>query len=400
MIFWAMPLAFSVINSGSTVPSSPKAITLVLSANADYHNLVVHSHVPKLKAGKFKLQLANRAVNTQQVNRGNGVDLTWIVDDMKKGDVVRYRLLPVVTTAKSSNRVVVTSNSKKDVVIEVDGKPFATYDNHTGPNKPYFFPMYTSTGKLILRHYGVETVPGETHDHPHHRGLWFTHGDVNGQDFWSEDPKAAKTVTTNVIPNSGTVSGTFIAHTDWIANNGNKIATDERKVTIYAVTDGRLLDFEVEISPVGGPLVFGDTKEGSFGMRLPDTMRNVGGDGHINSDTGVQDAKTWGKKAAWVDYFGTVEGETIGVAIFDSTGNLRHPTTWHVRDYGLFAVNPFGLHDFENDKANPKKGNFTVEVGKYLTLKYRVFIHKGSTMESHITETWNSFSIPPAIVIE
>jgi hypothetical protein len=30
----------------------------------------------------------------------------------------------------------------------------------------------------------VKGVEGESDDHPHHIGFWFTHGDVNGKDFW------------------------------------------------------------------------------------------------------------------------------------------------------------------------------------------------------------------------
>ena len=383
-----------------TGPLSLAPKTIMVTSNANYHNLIVRAHIPTLKAGTFSVRLANTVVDTLQVNRGDGVDLTWIVDDMKRGETFKYQISQLLKTSRKRDSITMTKSSGNDINVAIDGKPFTTYDNHTGPNKPYFYPMYSSTGKLVLRHYGVETVSGETHDHPHHRGMWFTHGDVNGQDFWSEDAKSAKTITTRIEPHNGSIAATLMTSTDWISNDGKKIATDERSATFYTIPNGRMMDVEIKMTPVGGPLTFGDTKEGSFGMRLPDSMRVVGGDGHINSDTGVKDAKTWGKKAAWVDYFGTVDGELTGIAIFDATDNLRHPSTWHVRDYGLFAVNPFGLHDFDNDKANPKKGNYTVEVGKSLSFKYRIFIHKGNTLSSHIQEVWNSYSIPPTVQIK
>ena len=54
----------------------------------------------------------------------------------------------------------------------------------------------------------------------------------------------------------------------------------------------------------------------------------------------------WGKRADWVDYYGNVAGEIVGIAIFDHPKNLRHPTYWHARSYGLLAANPFGLREF------------------------------------------------------
>ncbi len=65
----------------------------------------------------------------------------------------------------------------------------------------------------------------------------------------------------------------------------------------------------------------------------------------VNSD-GLVDDEAWGKQAAWVDYSGPVDGQTVGIAILNHPQSLRYPTYWHVRTYGLFAANPFGVHDF------------------------------------------------------
>jgi len=75
--------------------------------------------------------------------------------------------------------------------------------------------------------------------------------------------------------------------------------------------------------------------------------------------------------------------------------NPRHPTTWHVRDYGLFAANPFGLHDF-NPKQNPRgKGDLTVPEGETVTFRYRLFFHAGTPDEARIAEVWQAFAAPP-----
>ncbi|MBM3495697.1 MAG: hypothetical protein FJX72_15440, partial [Armatimonadetes bacterium] len=154
----------------------------------------------------------------------------------------------------------------------------------------------------------------------------------------------------------------------------------------------------VTVRPVGAPLVFGDTKEGSFGLRLPDTMRLKGGDGRIVNSEGVSGGATWGKRAAWVDYSGVVEGSTVGVAILDHPSSFRHPTHWHVRDYGLFCANPFGIHDFESGKP-PATGQLTVPMGGALKLRYRLIFHAGDAEQARIADRWGDFAEPPTVEV-
>ena len=126
-------------------------------------------------------------------------------------------------------------------------------------------------------------------------------------------------------------------------------------------------------------------------MRLAETMRLKGkvGRGHIVNSLGVTDGDTWGKRASWCDYYGLVDGKTIGVAIFDHPANPRHPTWWHVRDYGLFAANPFGVHDFESKP--PQTGAMAIPAGKSLTFRYRVYIHFGDEKAGRVAERYQEY---------
>ena len=129
-------------------------------------------------------------------------------------------------------------------------------------------------------------------------------------------------------------------------------------------------------------------------MRLAETMRltqpkNQKGEGHIVNSEGGRDGETWGKRAKWVDYYGPVDGKTVGVAIFDNPKNPRYPTWWHVRDYGLFAANPFGVHDFE--KKPKDTGNMTVKAGDSITFKYRFYIHAGDEKQASVAEQFERY---------
>ena len=127
-------------------------------------------------------------------------------------------------------------------------------------------------------------------------------------------------------------------------------------------------------------------------VRLAETMRLKGkvGHGHIVNSKGVRDEKTWGQRAEWCDYYGPVDGKTVGLAIFDHPQNPRHPTWWHVRDYGLFAANPFGQHDFESlpDKA---AGNLTVAAGKSISFHYRFYLHEGDEQQAKVAEKYHQY---------
>jgi hypothetical protein len=331
--------------------------------------------------------------------------LSFIARDLKANE---KRTFSVNTNAPNSlqSGVAVKQNGA-NVDFLINDKLFTRYDTTTGPTKPYFYPLFAPGDKQIVRHWPVEKIEGQvgTTDHPHHRGLWFTHGKVNGTDFWLENDKAGKTIHSGYgALRSGAVYGLMQATTNWVKPDGTKIAEDARETRVYNLQSGTLMDFSITLKPVGAPLVLGDTKEGTLALRLADSMRAAvekgkTAEGHILNSQGDQDAKTWGKSAAWVDYYGPVNGEVVGVAIFDDPKNPRHPTTWHVRDYGLFAVNPFGLHDF--DKKNPEgAGDITVPEGQSITFSYRLFFHKGTTQEANVAQLWQTFATPPLAVLE
>jgi hypothetical protein len=118
--------------------------------------------------------------------------------------------------------------------------------------------------------------------------------------------------------------------------------------------------------------------------------RGEPGKGHIVNSEGLTDGDTWGKRANWCDYYGPVGGEIVGIAIFDHPDNPHHPTWWHVRDYGLFAVNPFGIHDFEKKPAGT--GNLVIPAGQSATFKYRFYFHKGDDKQGKVAELYTEYA--------
>ena len=200
----------------------------------------------------------------------------------------------------------------------------------------------------------MSILPEEDHDHPHQRSCWFTYGNVNGIDFWSEGKRFGtikEKERTLVV--AGPVVGRLKTLNEWRAANDQKVCTDERLVTFYRTKSARIIDFKFRIVASDGPVEFFDTKEGMFGLRVASSMdvdKKKGG--KITNAEGLTNEKAWGKPSPWVDYVGTVKDRTVGIAIINHPSSFRYPTTWHVRTYGLFAANPFGWHDF----GRPERG--------------------------------------------
>jgi hypothetical protein len=279
---------------------------------------------------------------------------------------------------------------KTDTGVEVtlDGKPFTTYIFNSG-FKPILWPVIGPTGKEMTRAWPMrEGNPDEKTDHVHQKSFWFDHGNVNGVDFWAETAKVqGKQVHTELVKAE---VDTIVTKTDWVGPDGAKIISDERTLRFGGDDKTRWIDFNVVVTAIADEVTFGDTKEGAFGLRIAESMRTdrkTGG--KIITSEGLTDADAWGKPAAWVDYHGPVADETLGIAILNHPSSFRYPTHWHVRTYGLFAANPWGLGDFTGGKQD---GSHKMKKGETLSLKYRVIFHSGDEKSGKISEAFAEYS--------
>ena len=283
------------------------------------------------------------------------------------------------------------------VRVEMGGKLFTEY-YFKDVSRPFLYPIIGPGESRMTRNWPMQEAENEEHDHPHHRSLWYAHGAVNGQDFWSESAKAGKTVHEKFLEvTSGKKSGVIRSQNKWVAKDGTVVATDDQTIRFSGSAKQPIIDYDVTIHASNGEVKMGDTKEGTMAIRLAETMRlthnkfNKGKPtGHIVNSEGVQDGATWGKRAAWCDYYGPVNDKIVGVAMFDHPKNPQHPTWWHVRDYGLFAANPYGVHDFE--RKPPGAGNYVIPAGKSVTYRYRFVFHEGDEKQAGIAELYKQYT--------
>jgi hypothetical protein len=283
--------------------------------------------------------------------------------------------------------------------IDIDGKHFSDYMIGADAPKPYLHPLRTASGKQVTRSFPMDLVEGEKRDHPHHRGLWFSHGDVNGYDFWANEKNQKgvgkgrgeiKVVKVKDIK-SGKKSGTISTLQDWIDATGKRLLSEARTMTFYSETGGnRTVDFDITLTAIEES-VFGDTKEGVFAIRLARALEEEISGTMVNADGGEKEKNVWGKRSPWVDYSGTLDGEKIGIVILDHPTSFRHPTYWHSRAYGLFASNIFGVRDFTRDKTSTA-GAATLKPGETMRFRFRVIIHPGDAKSFDPAAAWKKFA--------
>jgi hypothetical protein len=292
------------------------------------------------------------------------------------------------------------------IEIAIGGRPFTTYYFGQEASKAYLMPLQTSKGLVLSRPFPVgndvsKGDPRASSFEPHQRPLYFAHGNIDGLNFWAEpgfdryyrdhshqayghmaDPKIEKVQSG---PKSGILKATFA-----LADPGNRVIGHETQTFGFQGDDHqRTIDCDFIVKATDGPVTFGDTKEGTFGIRLGTDLSAPLG--HMLNSHGDEGEKNiWGKSADWVNYYGVVSGQKVGIVVFDHPTSFRHPTTWHARGYGLLAANPFGDREFTNDKS--KDGSWTVPEGGSLEFRYRVLIYDGRLSPAQIAAAYQQYA--------
>ena len=295
--------------------------------------------------------------------------------------------------------------TKAGVTVNYDGKLFTRYIIGES-NKPFMWPVMGPNGAEMTRAYPVEKREGERHDHPHHRSLWFGHQGVAGFDTWHEpltinerggnaEQKKKRlaglgaTVHREFVTVKGGDTAVIITRNDYVSSNGKKLLADIRTHTFRVANGHHIIDVDITFTAEHGDCLLTDKKDAGFSVRVPtsiDVDSKKGG--RIVNSNGITDKAAWGKRAEWVDYHGPVKGKTVGVAILNHPKSFRHPTAWHVRTYGLFTANPFGLKSL----GQGKDGSFTLKKGKSINLRHRVIFHNGDEKAAKIAEAYKTYA--------
>lgn len=295
----------------------------------------------------------------------------------------------------------------RQVDVLVDGKPFTSFCWYGNVFKPVLFPVLTAAGTEVTRGFPLRTKAGERNDHPHQIGMWFTYGNVDGNDFWGNGSKGLgkKNANGGVIKHlkvdkisEGPGEGVLVSSESWTDSTGHELLTEHTEYHFIARGQTRLIDRITTLTAKSKTLSFADTKEGMFGIRvarqleLPSkgdvTLTDAQGNptlvkelpnqevsGNFSSSEGIAGEAVWSTRARWMNLFGNIRGEKISLVICDHPKNPNYPTYWHARGYGLFAANPLGTKDFTKGK---EELNFSLPAGKSVSFRFRLVVSSGT----------------------
>ncbi|WP_304231933.1 PmoA family protein [Jiulongibacter sediminis] len=270
------------------------------------------------------------------------------------------------------------------------------FDSDHSIKKPVLYPVISPEGNFVSRGWPLDPREGERTDHPHHIGIWFNHGDVNGNDFWNNSYERDLTKRHyGIIHHTGVKkikegkkSGELITTADWFDFEGKKLIEEESKYTFSATENLRIIDREITLK-AATDLLFADNKEGMIALRLAkelehaDPKVNYTPSGEYTNDLGIKGTEVWGKRSEWMRLTGQIRDENLTVAIFDHPDNHNFPGHWHARGYGLYAVNNIGSDVFTK---GVEVSDISVPEGGKIKFKYRIIIASKHLTEDEMVE--------------
>lgn len=299
----------------------------------------------------------------------------------------------------------------KSVVVLLDGQPYTSYLYTDSLKKPVLFPLRTKGGHFVTRGWPVQPRANERTDHPHHIGLWFNYGDVNGLDFWNN----STTIPADKRMGYGSIRHSAVNETEsngdtgvldvtkfWLGPQGDSLLKEDTRYTFHVADDSSTsVELDIKLTALKD-VSLKDNKEGVLGIRLARELEhpsdqpakftdangivtevaqanNEGVTGHYVSSEGIEGDDVWGTRGKWVTLNGTIEGEDVSLVILDHSGNPGYPTYWHARGYGLFAANPLGQKELSGGKDVL---DFKLDSGASTRFRYKVLIHSGSKLDA------------------
>ena len=315
----------------------------------------------------------------------------------------------------------VRNDSERKVNVLIDGELFTSYVYPINIKKPVLYPLITPKGTKITRKFPLEPSVGERVDHPHHVGVWFNYGDVNGYDFWnnSDSIKVEKRNGYGTIKHqkivdvkSGNQEGSLTVTMDWLVPDGTLLLKENTTFIFRGEGDTYSIDRITKLTAFSKDVDFKDNKEGVLGIRVTralehpskkpavftdangistgvPVLNNEGVNGNYINSEGVEGLDTWGIRSKWVNLRSSIGDEKISLAILDHTENLGYPTYWHTRGYGLFAVNSLGQEVFSKGK---EKLNLHLKKGESVTFKHRIIVASSNLSKSDLDASFTDFS--------
>lgn len=331
-----------------------------------------------------------------------------------------FFLVGGITGFAQENIEIKVNEAEKKVDVIVDNQLFTSYIYPSTIKKPVLWPVISPEGNVLTRSYPMENKAGDRTDHPHHVGIWFNYGDVNGLDFWNNSdaiPAEERSKFGTIYHQSlgkvkdGKGKASFETESLWKAPDNTSLLSEKTTFSFQAKDGLRIIDRKTTLTALVDEVDFTDNKEGMYAIRvareleLPSDkptelmdshgvvtkvakMDNTYVKGDYRSSEGIEGGDVWGTRATWMKLGSEINGEDVSLVIVDHPKNVGYPTYWHARDYGLFAANPLGQKVFSEGK---EELNYSLKKGQSVTFNYRMIIASSDLTDEEINQLVKDF---------
>lgn len=314
-------------------------------------------------------------------------------------------------SCQSDNKI--EFNQYKDQVdVMVNKNLIATYHFGHHLSKPVLNPVLSPFGDTVTRGFPFTIIEGESRGHPWQNGVYFAYGhegEVNGNSFWSlpqerpPDAELPQIRQDKILEiKGGRSKGKIKTLNLWVDSTNKPILEENRVIDFYVLEEDEYkIDFTIQLKAIDTTVIFKDTKEGMFAIRVADWLaENARGTLHqstgeyLNAHGKKTESNIWGRRSEWVRLEGDKDGRKIGVAIFHHPHSVNYPTYWHARGYGLFSANPLGQYDFQKDMGYEVPQHFSLKLnpGESAMFKFRMVIYEGARKKEQFDQEFINFS--------
>lgn len=255
---------------------------------------------------------------------------------------------------------------------------FTTYKTGVTQKYPYFYPV---NGPVS----GIPVTTESSEPYPHHHSLFFGCDRVNGGNYWQETLEAGQICSTSLSIAVSSGQEVIIENEcEWRKPGETPVLRDKRRIRVSAPkADLRLIDFEITLFPQRDVNIE-RTNHSLFSARIKPALSVASGGVLVNASGDMGEEGTFGKPSPWCDYYGMNGEVREGLAIFQHPENPLYPARWFTRDYGFFSPTPLYWP--------PNESSIGLREGETVTLRYRVVVHAGTTVEAGIQDLYAAYA--------
>ena len=243
----------------------------------------------------------------------------------------------------------------------------------------YVHPLYSLDGTEVL----TADFPK---DHLHHRGLFWTWPVAKTRGFdtqtWHPSEPSLRQHFVRWLERSVERGvATLAVENAWKLDGQEIVALERMRLSVFPASElGRSIDVEIKLEAVGGSLELRgapDQNKGYGGLCLRCAPLLTGA--AMTTEEGKLAEDVTDVPFSWAD----LSNPERGIAIFAAPNHPGAPVRWLIRNSYAGVLNP----------SWPGNVGTVLEPGVPVTLRYRLYIHRGDAVSGTVEEAYAAFVI-------